>query len=257
MSEPRWTAGPVALRGGAVVWPTPLWATQPVPWAPTQPPQSGPPQETQVGRPDEGLGGAGRLLAVCGHSPEPAGAAVTAVQGGQTGAPTVPDPPRPGAAPAALPGSAEATREAGSAWCFGPGGSAAPARRPAACQDVATAVPSPVHPRQPLPPAQPSSDRAPGAHFPSAQLPKPPRWFPLLSLSRIKRQGLGVCLHTWFCERARRKSVEPGGENTGSWRPGCSKALPPSPPRRSMGMLLTPALEAAFAHRKADGCHSS
>lgn len=257
--EPRWTAGPVALRGGAVVWPAPLWATEPVPWAPPQPPESGPPQETQVCRPDEGRGGAGRLLAVRGHSPEPAGAAVTAEQGRQTGAPTVPDPPRRGAAPAAPPGSAEAAREAGSAGRFGPGCSAAPARRPAPCQDIATAVPSPVHPlalgSRSLLLSPAPSDGAPGARFPSAQLPKPPRWFPLLSLSGIKRQGLGACLHTWFCERARRKCVEPAAENTASWCPGCSKALPPASPP-SMGMLRTPALEAALAHRKADGCHS-
>lgn len=44
--------------------------------------------------------------------------------------------------------------------------------------------------------------------FPAAQLP----WFLLLSLSKIKCQGLGVCLHTWFCEWARRKEPSKGGK---------------------------------------------
>lgn len=189
LPEPRWTAGPVTLGGGAVVRPAPLWATEPVPWASPEPPQSWPPQETQIGRPDTGRAGAGRLLAVCGHSPEPAG--VPAGQGGQAGAATAPDPARPGAATAALPGGAEAAREAGSARCLGPGGSARSSRRPATGQDVATAAPcAPPRPRSCS--LLPSPAQCSRRNFPPAQLPRPLRCFPLLSLSRIKRQGLGV-----------------------------------------------------------------
>lgn len=169
--EPRCSAGPVTLGGGAVVWPAPLRATEPLPRATTQPSQSGPPQETQVGRPDEGHGGAGRLLAVCGHSAEPAGAGVTAALGGQTGGPSAPAPPGPGAATAALPGGAEAAREARSSGCFGPGGSTSSSRRPAACQDVTTAVPSPVYPHA-LGSCSPllCSDRFPGGLSPQRSI---------------------------------------------------------------------------------------
>lgn len=165
--EPRCSAAPVTRGGGAVVRPAPLRATEPVPRAPTQPSQSGTQQETQVGRPDEGHGGAGRLLAVCGHSPEPAGAGVPAAQGGQTRGPSAPDPAGPGAATAALPGRAEAAREARSSGCFGPGGSTSSSLRPAACQDVAAAVPSPVHPHA-LGSCSllPCSDRVPGGLSP-------------------------------------------------------------------------------------------
>lgn len=217
-------------------WPALLWATEPVPWAPTQPPQSGPPQETQVGRPDEGHGGAGRLLAVCGHSPEPAGPGVTAVQGGQTRGPTAPDPPRPGAAAAALPGGAEAPREAGSAGCFGAGGSGSSSRRPAACQDAVTAVPAlgTLVPSAAAPCCSALLRRCSRRTFPSAQFPRPLRWFLtgflLLSLSRIKRQGLSARLHIWFCARARRESVEPGGEISAPGVLDGPRNWPPPPP---------------------------
>lgn len=253
--EPLRTAGPAGRRGGAVVWPAPLRATEPVPWAPTQPPQSGPPQETQVRRPDQGRGGAGRPLAVRGHSPEPAGAAVPAGRGGQAGAPPAPEPPRPGAAPAALPGHAEAAGPAGSAGRFGPAGSAgsaAAARRPAACQDVATALPSPARPRQPLPcPAllrrcsgglslQHSSRSRLRAPFAVAIRNKAPRTERVFAHLALRKGGERKC--------------EPGGEKSGSLCPGAPRrCLPPLPVPWEP---CTP-LEAALAHGKAVGCHSS
>lgn len=139
LPQPRRNAGPAALGGGTVGGPAPLRDTEPVPWAPSERPQSGPAQETQVSRADGGHAGAGPLLAACGRSPEPAGAAE---QRGHAG----PEPARPGAA-------AEAIWEAGSAG--GPGSSG---RRAAAGQDLAALVPcEPSCPRQPLPPAQPCS----------------------------------------------------------------------------------------------------